>query len=208
MPNGNGKVYREDGTLEFEGEFSRGALNGIAKHYRTDGTAFYGGWKDDTPHGNGKEYRDDGTIEFEGKFKNGRRDGNGKVYREDGTLAYEGEWVKNILHMGKKYRPDGTLEYEGPFRNGRMDKAAKRKAEHLAKERDKVAKMHRTSKHMEDVPQCAVCTGDMHHGDVSFAYAPCGHRALCGSCEKTLAPEFRSKCMVCRGSATLMRLYG
>ena len=59
-----------------------------------------------------------------------------------------------------------------------------------------------------DAPSCAVCLAQMHHGDISFAYVPCGHRVVCGKCESTIDAKWRRQCIVCKTDATqLLRIF-
>jgi antitoxin component YwqK of YwqJK toxin-antitoxin module len=89
--DGNGKIYYENGNINYIGEF-----------------------KDDNPHRKGKYY-ENGNIQYEGDFKNGKYDGNGKKYFEDGGY-YIGEFKDGKLHgMGKLYENDGKIKYEGEF---------------------------------------------------------------------------------------------
>ena len=41
--NGNGKEYRDDGRLKFEGEYLNGKRNGKGKEYRDNGKLLFEG---------------------------------------------------------------------------------------------------------------------------------------------------------------------
>ena len=119
------KLYREDGTLQYEGHFENGDFNGKGKQYYLDGItlAYEGDFKDDTFNGKGKRYKEDGNLEYEGDFKDGKYHGKGKLYYPDGiALFYEGDFKDNKYHgKGKRYYPYGTLAYEGDFKDGKFD---------------------------------------------------------------------------------------
>lgn len=55
------------------------------------------------------------------------------------------------------------------------------------------------------VPICVFCLEEMHHGDVTYAFVPCGHRCLCGNCH---ASGTWTECPVCKSSChMIMRVY-
>lgn len=131
---------------------------------------------------------------YEGEWVKGKRHGTGKECFEDGTLSYEGEWKEGRRHgTGKCFRNDGTLRYEGEWAHDKPDRRAtarKRKLERdVAAARARVVKAH------------------LHHGD-AFAYVPCGHRVVCGSCKESLDVRWCFQCLVCKeDSEGLMRVY-
>ena len=201
-------------VLWYDGEWMNDKANGIGKSFRAEGVLWYDGeWKDGLRHGGGKEYHADGGIWYDGEWKNGKRHGGGQAYRSDGKLRYDGEWMDNVRNgNGREYDEDGCVTHEGVFTDGAHDAEAtskKRKRESESLEaRGCVTRMHRDSPYMADVPTCVLCFGDIHHGDLSFAYVPCGHRVLCGACEVVLAAKWRAKCPCCKGVATaLLRIF-
>ena len=216
LRNGAGKLYCSDGFLAYEGHWSNGRGHGQGKLYFSDGSIAYDGqWKDGNRTGEGKTYFEGRhVLEHEGEYKDGLRSGYGKAYRPCGTLLYDGEWKRDAYHgTGREYNKDGTtIKWEGEFVSGRFHNGLtikKRKArEEVVRERDRVAKVHDSSPHVADVPQCAICMGHMHHGDATFVYVPCGHRVVCGGCEPSLDARWKEACFLCRRSSTLVRVYG
>lgn len=57
------------------------------------------------------------------------------------------------------------------------------------------------------VPACVVCCDDMLPGDTTCAYAPCGHRAVCGECATKLSQQLTETCLLCGQSAFILRLF-
>ncbi len=43
MSHGQGKSYREDGSLEYDGQWEKDMVNGQGKYYRQDGILKYDG---------------------------------------------------------------------------------------------------------------------------------------------------------------------
>lgn len=71
LPHGQGRWYRPDDNLEYEGE-----------------------WQRDYYHGRGKSYFDDGTtIQYEGDWQESQYHGQGTLYHPDGTTLRHGWWV-------------------------------------------------------------------------------------------------------------------
>ena len=94
----NGKGYNIKGDEEFEIKDGKGYI----KEYDYEGTLIYeGDYSKGKRNGKGKEYDYDGALIYEGDYSNGKRNGKGKEY-EFGTLVYEGEYfrgkrkIKNI----------------------------------------------------------------------------------------------------------------
>ena len=198
---GHGKAYTDDGALEYEG-----------------------GWKNDAFHGEGTCTFAGST--YRGALVEGKRHGYG---RWEGTdFVYEGEWHHDVVHgRGFFWGEQGAITYSGNYRNGYPDgwgeervggacrsgvftqgvydpnaTTAKRKRddEHDA-ERAELARSHRDSAYVSDVPTCALCLEEMHHGDLSYVYVPCGHRVVCGPCGATAVPTVKGRCVVCKANA-------
>ena len=96
LKNGKGyiKKYSYNGTINHEGEYLYGTLNGI-----------------------GKEYDNGGNLISEGEYIDGKRNGKGNAYY-NGKLYFESECYNNFELKGKFY-VKGKLEYEGEFLYGR-----------------------------------------------------------------------------------------
>ena len=96
LKNGKGyiKEYSYNGTINHEGEYLYGTLNGI-----------------------GKEYDNGGNLISEGEYIDGKRNGKGNAYY-NGKLYFESECYNNFELKGKFY-VKGKLEYEGEFLYGR-----------------------------------------------------------------------------------------
>ena len=149
-----------------------------------------------------------------GEIHEGKRQGYGKTLQLDQkTTYYEGEWFDDKKHgHGTTFFSNGTIDKKGLYVknnfNRRKTEAIKRKAnKSLGRARSKSAKLHSDSKFLEDVPQCVLCLGEMHHGDISHVYIPCGHRAMCASCRMSVNLKWETTCMICKQDASLYRLH-
>jgi len=184
MRDGKGKAYRTDGTMDYEGEWKENKRHGVGTLYNKGGVTplYVGEWKDNSPNGQGRLFYENGKKRYEGMLKGGLPDGEGTWFNQEGTAAE-------------------TLVYS----KGKVDKAATSRK----RKRDEAKELHRSSEHLEDVPECAICSEPIHHGDVAYAYVPCGHRVVCGGCHPTLDSKWSTKCLVCkRSSSWLMRVFG
>lgn len=128
---------------------------------------------------------------FEGMLCNGKRHGFGKLF-VDGFVAYEGQWFEDVIEEQ---------------RNATKAISLKRKSRQTEDVRNTIVTMHSNSAGLEGVPQCAICFDHLHHGDVSYAYIPCGHRAICEQCHLTLKKKWAKKCMLCNIPASLYRIF-
>ena len=143
-PEGNGKLYDEDGKLRYEGNFVDGNFNGKGIFYYNNGDRYEGNFVDGKCEGKGEIYYKDGKILYDGDFKNNKCEGKGTFYYNNGD-HYEGNFVdgkcegKGIYYYkdgdhyegdfkngkyegkGKIYYKDGKLQYDGDFKNGKYE---------------------------------------------------------------------------------------
>lgn len=94
--NGNGVLYRTDGSQYYIGEFKNGKFNGHGTLFYIDGRKYEGDFKDGKINGKGVEYRPDGSKFYEGEWKNGKMNGFGIKYNNDGEIRRQGQWDDNI----------------------------------------------------------------------------------------------------------------
>ena len=96
---GTVKKFREDGTLEFSGQFYAGKMEGIYK-----------------------EYYDSGKILKESYFSNDKKNGLEKIYYENGQISSIKNY-KNGVVDGEyiEYYLDGKLKLKGSYKNGLRD---------------------------------------------------------------------------------------
>ena len=100
-PQGQGTITYLDGAYagcRYEGDFlgdGNGHAHGQGRWYRPDGTLEYEGeWQQGEYHGHGKSYLHDGTtIEYEGVWKDSERHGQGILYNPDGSIRRRGWWA-------------------------------------------------------------------------------------------------------------------
>lgn len=104
-------AYFRPGTVQCEGNWIEGKLNGFATCYNVYGMiTFEGSFVNDEKQGKGKLY-DIGKLVYEGEFEKNEVTGNGIVYYEDGTACYEGEL--------KNYEPNGKGTYYHSEKHGK-----------------------------------------------------------------------------------------
>lgn len=131
----------------FEGDFVRGKRSGKGKLSWTNGTVYYGDWKDDRLHGTGvlelpsglkyegefqhNKFHGQGTLRWKngkhyvGSWKDNLRSGTGVLtYPADDSrhrMEYTGEWSKGMRHgQGVMRWTNGAL-YEGEWNYGKRD---------------------------------------------------------------------------------------
>lgn len=117
---GEGTLYRPDGSTVYEGEFSKNYFEGTGKQYYPNGNLQYSGvFCRNFFEGEGTLYREDSSKEYEGSFLDGMKDGQGKLYDGSSNPVYTGSFQKNeVLYLellGK------TVEEASGMYTGRKD---------------------------------------------------------------------------------------
>lgn len=229
--HGYGKVFvniANERTLQYEGDFVNGQRHGVGKLFHNCGRVakYVGGFQCDFMTGGGKEFDEQGelvysgtwhldeyngrgtlftdTFVYRGDFQNGKQHGNGKLYNS-AVLLYEGEWKDGLKHgVGTEYHASGRkMHVNAVFVNG-----AYSKTETDAKRQRESRKRKVASLYGDEMPKCSLCFESIHIGEHSYAYVPCGHRILCEACGDTLAPKWKTQCILCKGEATaVVKLY-
>lgn len=91
--NGMGTLYQEDGQKVYEGEFDRNRYQGTGVLYFDSGTVKYsGGFADNHFEGEGVLYREDGIKLYEGGFSRGMKEGEGVLYSASGNPVFSGRF--------------------------------------------------------------------------------------------------------------------
>ena len=123
--HGQGKWYRPDNTLEYDGELSEGFYHGrgmfvCAEDSEDPGCRYEGEFSEGDFHGQGKWYRRNGTLEYDGELSKGLYHGRGRSYHPDGTtIEYEGEFSEFAFDgQGTLYNPDGSIQRQGRWAAG------------------------------------------------------------------------------------------
>ncbi len=113
--NGLGKVQlvAKGGTIEIEGAFKDGDLDGGGLIKDADGNIYEGELKDGKPHGTG--YQKIGDEEYVGAFVDGERHGLGLVLGK--TTAYLGELDKGVASGSGVLEDDLGGRFHGQFSN-------------------------------------------------------------------------------------------
>jgi hypothetical protein len=115
--SGQVRILAESGYVAYEGNVSKGAVNGLGTLYREDGSVVYEGeFQNNKYDGEGKSYYSGNRLQYEGQFVNNEFQGKGTLYREDGTKEYEGEFAFGQKQgEGKLYDNGGHAVYQGSF---------------------------------------------------------------------------------------------
>lgn len=179
--------------LMYEGEFKADVHhgNGTMWHFSTGKIKYVGQFHEGKFHGKGVQYDSEGIVEYEGTFQHGKRHGWGRTFEVgDRTQGKDGWWNHGI-------RDEEQTERE----------RLKRKREEDLKEA--ITETYSQYGGDQRVPECLFCKSEMHHGDPSFAYLPCGHRVVCGACgDGDALGEWKCKCPLCKCSpASLVKIY-
>lgn len=119
MACGHGILYREDGSVQYDGTWMDGLRSGIGTENHLNGGKYIGEWLEDKFHGSGKSFSKARNLIYEGTFRDGKRHGTGTLYKKDGTLEYDGSFsLGKMTGRGKRVGNDGSV-VEGYFLDGR-----------------------------------------------------------------------------------------
>lgn len=122
-PHGWGTMYRDDDSINREGEWRSGEPHGWGReYYRNDNPSYEGESRNGERHGLGRRYNRDGCIRYEGQWLDGERHGLGTEYHRNDCdkPKYKGQWRRDERHgFGTEYyRDGGGKKYEGQWRRG------------------------------------------------------------------------------------------
>lgn len=120
LAEGKVRIRARKGYVAYEGNVSKGYVNGMGTLYQEDGQKVYEGEFDRNRYqGTGVLYFDSGTIKYSGGFADNRFEGEGVLYRENGAKCYEGGFANDLFEgSGILYRESGIKLYEGGFSRG------------------------------------------------------------------------------------------
>ena len=142
-PNGFGKLYKEDGSINWEGDWKNAYGNmgngfGIDYEngkqcglYENGDLKYKGEWKDNIPNGNGVLYDERGNKKYEGVWKNGRLEtvpGTIIDYTlaepiftdDDGVIFYIGFIKNGKAHGNGKVVKNGIVVCDGKWNDGKL----------------------------------------------------------------------------------------
>ena len=141
LRNGKGKLYYNNGNLQYEGDFVNDKFEGNGKYISKNGKYYIGEWKNGLKDGKGKFYYQNKNLIYEGdwvkdkpegygkrmlkngkyyigEWKNGLRNGKGKFYYNNGNLKYEGDWINDKCEGNGKVIFENGNYYIGEWKNG------------------------------------------------------------------------------------------
>ena len=117
--SGNGKVYREDGTLIYKGEMSRGTSNGIGEVYDENGDLVYrGNFQNNMYSGEGEMFGKNQKLLYKGEFASNLYNGQGQMYYYNGEVKFNGIFESGEFKEGVEYYNNGKRKYNGTYENG------------------------------------------------------------------------------------------
>lgn len=110
-------ILAEDKHLAYVGQVSEGACNGQGKLYRKDGSLLYSGtFVNSVFEGSGTSYYTSGSVLYRGVFADNLYHGTGISYWENGSKLYDGEWEFGLKSgLGILYNSSGKAIFEGKF---------------------------------------------------------------------------------------------
>ncbi len=113
----NVRILGKSGYLAYEGQVSKGYVNGDGTLYDPEGHMVYqGSFAKSRYEGNGTTYYPGGTMWYTGTFHDNLYEGTGKLYREDGSLWYDGEFSRGLKNgTGMLCGENGSVVYQGGF---------------------------------------------------------------------------------------------
>ncbi len=111
------RITGKSGYLAYEGEVSKGYVNGNGDLYSPQGILLYSGtFEKNMYEGQGIQYFDSGAIHYNGNFHKNLYEGKGLLYRENGSQSYDGEFLAGMKSgKGKLFDTAGNLIYDGSF---------------------------------------------------------------------------------------------
>jgi len=111
------RIKGKSGYLAYEGDVSKGYVNGQGTLFSPDGVVLYdGAFEKNRYEGSGTQYYGSGVLHYNGDFHDNLYEGHGILYREDGSEEYDGDFVAGLKEgQGRLYDSGGNTIYEGAF---------------------------------------------------------------------------------------------
>ena len=140
-----------------------------------------------------------GAKQYQGGFAQSQEHGFGTHFSADGTVVLQG-----VFEHGK--RRDAMTQKAWEREQARIAKRGVREKKQRAAARQRVVALHAANRYLSEIPQCALCFEELHPGDLSWIYIPCGHRCICDDC--TVPPAWKTRCILCKAKdASLFKCY-
>ncbi len=128
VPDGDWKIYNENGRLESEGRYFKSKFDGDWKFYYPDGkllrTASFNGVRAYNYGGNFitgdfKEFYNSGQLAVHKLYnEEGLQDGEALVYYENGNIFERADFEQGRIMEFQQYKPDGQPYDNDTFQNG------------------------------------------------------------------------------------------
>ena len=204
LEHGRGIEFRDDGSIAYDGEFTFGKRCGVGREFDVRGRlSFKGEFNNGVRHGRGKTcYEGTQALMCDGEWRDGTLHGEVTEYFKNGRVWFKGRYENGVRQgHGVLYDYTGVV-HEGLFRDGAPDRRATkrmlREETERKKARQRVISLCEKSKHLVDLPRCAVCITEMMEGDEVYVYTTCGHRVCACVKKQTVDQKWVTCCPTCR----------
>ncbi|MCR5278230.1 MAG: hypothetical protein K6E19_02205 [Lachnospiraceae bacterium] len=116
------RILGKSGYLAYEGNVSKGYVNGEGTLFAPAGyTVYRGNFEKNKFEGTGQAFYPSGVLTYEGTFHDNLYDGEGKLYRENGSLYYDGGFTRGLKNGdGKLCAENGKVIFTGLFSNDEL----------------------------------------------------------------------------------------
>lgn len=121
--HGFGSVYsKNDGKLEYEGQFKNDTKSGKGIEYDKEGYQTYEGeWASNMKHGDGVNFDKNGDVIFRGQFADNKRNGYCNEFYPSGKLKWSGQYVDGERNgTSIEYHENGEIKIEGIWIDGKL----------------------------------------------------------------------------------------
>ena len=98
--HGKGILYDVNGSVEYEGDFVNGKMEGKGKLIYGDGSYYEGQFSDNKRNGKGIIYSKNGDIIYEGDYVNNEQEGIGKFLKKMVIIMKVSGWkIKGMVKV-------------------------------------------------------------------------------------------------------------
>lgn len=97
MKQGQGKLFKNNGVLKYEGHFENDELSGFGVFHYGNGMRYEGDFENNLRHGTGVEYYFGDSVRYNGNWKNGLYDGIGQYFDQNKSY-YQGSFQGGKFH--------------------------------------------------------------------------------------------------------------
>ncbi|MCR5626467.1 MAG: hypothetical protein K6F99_04020 [Lachnospiraceae bacterium] len=114
---GAGTLYNLSGNVVYTGNFENSKYEGVGTlNYGNGNLRYNGSFHENLFSGTGNLFRDDGTTEYVGEFSQGQKNGTGVLYDGGGNELFNGKFASDEIVYGEllgKTAPEVVAMYKG-----------------------------------------------------------------------------------------------